>query len=42
MGCVPENNMASNAETLRDKIPTTIAFVFNHIPKEITQSAPRF
>ena len=28
------NNMARNAETLRDRIPIAIGFVFNPIPKE--------
>jgi hypothetical protein len=41
-GMFPENNMTRNAKTLRDRILTMITFMFNFIPKKITQTRSRF
>ena len=41
-GMFPKNNMTRNTKTLRDRIPTTITFVFNYIPKKTTQTRSRF
>ena len=41
-GMFPENSMTRNEKTLRDKISTTITFVFNPIPKKTTQTRSRF
>jgi hypothetical protein len=41
-GMFPKNNMTRNANTLRDRILTTITFVFNLIPKKTTQTRSKF
>ena len=38
----PENDMAGDTKTFRERIPTAKTFMFNSIPKKATKTRARF